>query len=92
MGACHSCDVPACINPDHLFWGTQAQNMADAKAKGRARNRPRSGTDHHNVKISEMDVLAIRASTESSTTVAPRYGLMPGTIRDIRQKRSWRHI
>lgn len=32
---CHSCDVPACINPDHIFDGTQSQNMRDAVKKGR---------------------------------------------------------
>jgi hypothetical protein len=32
---CHSCDTPACYNIDHLFLGTQGDNMADAKAKGR---------------------------------------------------------
>jgi len=31
----HRCDIPACIRPDHLFLGTQADNIADAKAKGR---------------------------------------------------------
>jgi hypothetical protein len=34
---CHHCDVPACINPDHLFLGTKADNTADMHAKGRAR-------------------------------------------------------
>jgi len=32
----HRCDIPACIRPDHLFLGTQADNIADAKAKGAA--------------------------------------------------------
>lgn len=32
---CHSCDIPACINPEHIFDGTQSQNMKDAVKKGR---------------------------------------------------------
>lgn len=35
----HRCDTPACVRPSHLWIGTHAQNMADAKRKGRARNQ-----------------------------------------------------
>lgn len=92
MEACHSCDVPACINPGHLFWGSHAQNMADARAKGRNRNVPRLGVDHHKAKITEADVLAIRASREASTATARQYGLDPSTIRDIRRRKIWKHV
>ena len=40
MMACHTCDMPACVNPDHLFWGTSADNHADASRKGRLRKTP----------------------------------------------------
>src|SRR5262245_25950328 len=39
---CHRCDTPACVRPDHLFLGSQTQNMEDMRSKGRARGgRPR---------------------------------------------------
>lgn len=37
---CHKCDTPACVNPDHLFVGTNADNVADRDKKGRVAKGP----------------------------------------------------
>lgn len=60
MLACHTCDNPKCCNPAHLFVGTHLDNHRDREAKGRGRRL--FGLAHPHGKLSDTDVLDIRAA------------------------------
>src|SRR5882724_10638977 len=59
MHVCHKCDLPMCVNPDHLFLGSHSDNMADMMKKGRG-NAPR-GSHNGNSKLNEELVRQIRS-------------------------------
>lgn len=89
---CHRCDNRLCVNPRHLFCGTQRQNVADMLDKGRGNWRGMKGTDNHQAKIDPDVVRAIRTSSDTAQTAAEQYGLSKSLIYAIRQRRLWRHI
>lgn len=90
MIVCHKCDNPRCVNPDHLFVGTHADNALDREAKGRG-NQPR-GEASNGVKITEIDVLKIRSDARTQRKIALDYGLSQAAICKIKNKRTWSHI
>lgn len=85
---CHHCDNPPCVNPDHLFLGTAADNSADMVQKGRAA----VGTDNARSKLTEKDVLQIRRSKESRKTLARQFNISQQHISDIKHRNVWRHL
>jgi hypothetical protein len=96
LNVLHRCDNPACVNPDHLFLGTQAENVADMVTKGRQRTVPRFGTDNPQAALDEETVWAIRAMLKmklfSQIEVSRSYGVSPMTISRIANNQSWTHV
>jgi len=91
MQVCHKCDNPACVNVEHLFLGTNSDNMRDAVAKGRHGGRKRRGENHPLAKLSDAQALEIRSSLERGVDLAKRYGVSPATICVIRRGTARRH-
>ena len=61
MFVCHHCDIRACINPEHLFTGTQKDNMRDALVKGRTTKPPiKRGIANHKATLTDSQVREIR--------------------------------
>src|SRR5690242_9837351 len=60
---CHRCDNRICVNPEHLFVGTQLENVQDCKRKGRT-HKPR-GEANGRAKLSDAHVVALRAMFNS---------------------------
>lgn len=84
----HRCDVPTCINPEHLFIGSHADNVADKVAKGRQLR----GSDISGSKLTEADVLAIRASALGVNETARQMGVSPMTVSLLRRRKTWAHV
>lgn len=88
MQVLHRCDNRICVNPAHLFLGDNAANNEDRNKKG----RQAKGERIHTALLTDADVLAIRASDESPTILAARFGVSKGTIGNVRSGRRWRHL
>jgi hypothetical protein len=83
----HRCDVPRCVRPEHLFAGTQADNMRDCGEK----RRGRSGAQ----RLVAKDVVAIRAASSSGITgveLAKLYGVTEMNISLIISRKTWRNV
>lgn len=91
--ALHHCDKKLCINPDHLFPGTQADNVHDAISKGRFVNPPlKRGEDQHLHKLTVCNIRQIRerlAHGEGCKAISKDYHVVPATIWFIAIGRTW---
>ncbi len=89
----HDCDNPPCVNPKHLYVGTQQQNVHDRTV--RRRGRRQDGAFNSKAKLTETDVRAIVAMVEagkSQTAVAALFGLTQPYVSKIARRQFWRHL
>ena len=97
MLVCHSCDEPACVNPNHLFLGTDMTNTIDKVKKGRQSKGERHGmkfrgSKHYMSHLTEEAVIAIRSDTRNQRDIASDYGVRQSTISFIKLRKTWKHI
>lgn len=91
MFACHSCDNPPCVNPRHLYEGTNQDNVNDAVS----RNRHKTGEKDPAAKLSDFDVLMIRELSASGTknrSLAECYGVAESLVSGVVRGTRWAHI
>jgi hypothetical protein len=83
----HTCDVRCCVNPDHLYLGTRADNEADKMNRGRQAKGER-GT----AKLTAQDVLSILGDNRTQQVIAADFGVTQANISIIKTRAGWKHL
>jgi len=81
----HKCDNKKCVNPEHLFLGTDQDNATDCIRKGRTAR----GSKQHVSKLNASQVLQIRKDRRPQKLIAKAYGVTPTCIMYIQKRRNW---
>jgi len=93
----HHCDNPSCVRPDHLFLGSQTDNMQDMLSKGRGTWHGNSmpGESNPRARLTKEDVLKIRqlfSDGMRQTDIAKQYNMSVMAIHSIVRYKTWKHI
>ncbi len=84
----HRCDTTLCVNPVHLFLGTQADNVDDRVRKSRSAIGERVGR----AKLTKSKVLLIKSEIDSLRNIASKYGIGQTQVWNIKNGQTWRHL
>lgn len=99
---CHHCDNRKCVNPDHLFIGTEGDNWRDCVSKGRhpiakkgSRHEYMDGTKNYNNKLSESSVIEIKTKINmghKGVDIAKEYNIGIAQVSRIKNNQTWRNL
>ena len=84
----HWCDNPSCVRPDHLFIGTNDDNIKDKVSKGRQARM--FGIDHPRSKLTVAQADAIRQDKRIARVIGPEYGISASCVNQIRRGATWK--
>ena len=90
---CHTCDNRLCVNPDHLWLGSQSENLKDAVKKGRMYRPDTRGFRNGNTKLTTKDVSQIRilvAAGDLKYIVAKKFNVSPSTVTNLINFNTWK--
>lgn len=94
LEACHTCDIRHCINPEHTFFGTQLENVADMMSKGRGNKARNERTS--TAKLTKEDVIAMRQlykqGSYSQRQLATMFNMCRSTVSRILMYKAWANI
>jgi hypothetical protein len=88
MKVLHKCDNTLCVNPSHLFLGTQADNIHDCQKK----KRHAYGEKAWNSKLTDEDVKSIRQDNRTQREIAKSYGVSNAIICYAKNRKTWKHV
>lgn len=93
----HHCDVRNCVNPEHLYLGSHADNMRDCMERKRHQKYVKPwtvlrGEECGPSKLTEADVIAIRADDGKQRDIAKQYGISQYNVWSIKHRKTWRHV
>jgi hypothetical protein len=88
LSVLHHCDTPLCVNPSHLFLGTNAENVKDKIRK----RRQVQGDRVPQAKLTVLDIQQIRSLNQSQNQIARQFGVTQSTISAIIRREAWKHV
>jgi hypothetical protein len=93
---CHKCDNPQCVRPEHLFVGTQSDNLIDMHNKKRWNHKDRSGENNNSAKLTAREVSEIRNKYKpriyTGRMLAEEYGVSIPLVEKILARKIWKDV